>query len=256
MRRQSLSLVLPYFNEEDYLARTLASIAAQTDRDFKLIMVDNASTDGSERVARGALAALAPSQVIWLFEDRPGKIHALRKGTGAANGDIVATLDADTIYPPDYVARIRREFAADMGLAAVLAFGRPAGMKRAAPMQRLHAALWPRKCHTGGYGQAFRRDLLVAAGGFDAERWPFVLEDHEIVHRIARHGTLAHPADHVCHPSDRRSDRSDCSWTVWERIQYKLLPDFAMKRFFYAYLAKRFTERGLSNIRLRSKAWS
>lgn len=252
----SVSLVLPYFNEERYLSATLTSIAAQHDRDFELILVDNGSTDESDAVAHRACVAMGTIAVAWLREDEPGKIHALRTGIAAARGAIVATLDADTLYPKDYVARIRRAFAADGSVAAALAIPRPVGADRASLKQRLQFRLWPRKCHTGGYGQAFRRDLLAAAGGFDVTRWPFVLEDHEIVHRVARLGTLAYSADHVCHPSDRRTDRSDCSWTLGERVLYKLLPGVAMERFFYGYLAERFKRRGLSNLRLRKKTWS
>ena len=246
-------MVLPYFNEDRYLAATLASLAAQTDPDFTLILVDNGSTDDSARIAREACPAF--TQVVLLCENEPGKIHALRTGIAAAAGDVVATVDADTLYPPEYVARIRREFAADPRTAMVLAFGRPSAAARASAKQRVDVFLWPTKCHTGGFGQAFRRDLLHAAGGFDARRWPFVLEDHEIVHRITPFGRLDYAADHVCHPSDRRADRSGCNWTLWERIQYKLLPGFAMERFFYGYLARRFARRGLSNLRLRDKTW-
>jgi glycosyltransferase involved in cell wall biosynthesis len=255
MPSPSLSLVLPYFNEERYLASTLASLAAQTDRDFTLILVDNGSTDTSEQVARTACEALSDIAVLWLHEREPGKIHALRMGIAAASGEIVATIDADTLYPPEYVSRVRRAFAADSRVAMALAFGRPAGIARASAKNWVDVRLWPRKCHTGGFGQAFRRDLLAAAGGFDGARWPFVLEDHEIVHRMARLGRLAYAADHVCHPSDRRADRSACNWSRWERIQYKLLPQFAMERFFYGYLARRFARRGLSNLRLRDKTW-
>lgn len=256
MTDPAISLVLPYFNERDYLAATLASLAAQSDRGFELIMVDNDSTDDSDRVAREACRAIGDVAVIWLRENEPGKIHALRTGVAAASGEIVATLDADTIYPVDYVARVRRLFAAGPGVAAVLAFNRAVGSNRATLRQWVHARLWPRKCHTGGFGQAFRRDLLDAVGGFDAVRWPFVLEDHEIVHRVARLGRLVYSAEHVCHPSDRRADRSGCNWTLWERIQYKLLPGFAMEGFFYGYLARRFARRGLSNLRLREKTWA
>ena len=254
MTAPSISLVLPYFNEESFLAATLASIGAQVDRDFELILIDNGSTDDSVQVARAACEVMGDVPVVWLYEDSPGKSRALRTGVAAARGGIVATLDADTIYPPEYVSRVRGAFAGRQ-VAAALAFGRPAGEGRATHKQRLEARLWPGKCHTGGFGQAFRRDLLDAAGGFDFERWPFVLEDHEIIHRIARLGRLAYSADHVCHPSDRRTDRSGCNWRLWERVQYKLLPAFAMERFFYGYLADRFARRGLSNLRLRDKTW-
>ena len=249
-----ISLVLPYYNEEAYLGATLATLAEQTDRQFELILVDNASSDRSAEIAAGAQALMPDVRVRLLEEPRPGKLNALATGVAAATGEIVATLDADTIYPPAYVGRMRALF--EDGVVAVLAFGRPPGSAgKASQLQRFYAALLPGKCHTGGYGDAFRHDALVRAGGFDLSRWPFVLEDHEIVHRIGRLGRLAYAADHVCFPSERRSDRSGCSWTVGERILYKFLPDSLMDWFFYRYLAQRFERRGLSNLRLRDKNW-
>lgn len=252
-----LTLVMPYYNEAGYITRTLRSIAQQTDRRFQMILVNNASTDESEQLAREACRSMSDIAVQFLSEDHPGKIFALRTGLAEAATPYVATMDADTIYPPDYVARILREFAARKGVAAVLAFDRPAGAETllATSRQRLFADYFPGKCHTGGFGQAFDRIMLEQCGGFASDLWPYVLEDHEIIHRIGKLGSLAYAPDHVCSPSDRRSDRSDCSWTTFERIAYKLMPAARMDWFFYAFLANRFERRGLRNIKLRDQAW-
>ena len=60
------SVVIPYFNERDYLPATLASLYTQDMRAFRLILVDNASTDGSGALAReiaGANSALEALQL-------------------------------------------------------------------------------------------------------------------------------------------------------------------------------------------------
>jgi hypothetical protein len=137
----------------------------------------------------------------------------------------------------------------------VLAFGQSPGEQYAPASRWLQAGLFPGKCLTGGFGQAFRRAMLERAGGFDPERWPFVLEDHEIVHRMVGQGPLAYARAHVCYPSDRRMDRSGCSWNLTERVLYKALPEAAMEWFFYRFLARRFERRGLRNIKLRDQAW-
>lgn len=250
----TISLVLPFYNEEDYLPATLAALAGQSDRDFELILVDNGSTDRSAQIAGGAGALMPDIPVRTIEEKRPGKIHALMTGIAAASGDIVATLDADTIYPPAYVARVRALLGD--GAVAALAFVLPPGSEEyASPLQRLYADLLPRKCHTGGAGEAFVRAALERAGGFDPARWPYVLEDHEIVHRVEKLGRLAYAPEHVCFASDRRSDRSDCSWSRGERILYKLVPAGLMDWFFYGFLGRRFERRGLANLRLRGKSW-
>ena len=252
-----LTLVMPYYNEAGYITPTLHSIAQQTDRRFQLVLVNNASTDESEQLARKACQSMTDIAVQFLDENQPAKIFALQTGLAEAGTAYVATLDADTIYPPDYVARILREFAAGEGVAAVLAFDHLAGVEglQATSRQRLFADYFPSKCHTGGFGQAFDRAMLEECGGVDPERWPYVLEDHEIIHRIGKLGSLAYAPDHICAPSDRRSDRSDCSWTTFERIAYKLMPAARMDWFFYSFLTKRFERRGLRNIKLRDQAW-
>lgn len=256
MSEPLITLVLPYYNEADYLPATLASLAAQSDRRFRLVLVDNNSTDSSAGLARDGSAAMPDIGVEFLTEAQPGKIFALRTGIASVRTPWLATLDADTIYPPNYVARILREVAAQPPAVCVLAFGLPAGAPETASSRlRFYADFLPRKCHTGGYGQAFNTAALAEAGGFDPQRWPFVLEDHEIIHRMLGQGTLAYAIDHVCYPSDRRSDRSDCSWTVLERVLYKLMPQRWMDWFFYSFLAQRFSRRGLSNIKLRDQQW-
>lgn len=253
-----LSCVLCYYNERDYLADTIASLAAQSDRRFELVLVDNGSTDGSEQLARETARAMPDIAVSFLREDTPGKIFALARGTRAGAAPYIATLDADTIYPPEYIANVLKHFTSSAGASAVMAFGLSPASGRARPSARLRlfARFLPRKCHTGGYGQAFSRVALERVGGFDPVRWPHVLEDHEIVHRVQMHGPLVYDARHVCFPSDRRSDRSGCSWTLGERIVYKLMPNFAMGWFFYTLLASRFEKRGLNNVRLRAKTWN
>lgn len=252
---QRLTLVLPYYNEAGFIGDTLASLAAQTCRDFALVLVDNNSADGGAAKARAACAAMSDIPVRFLHEAEPGKLHALRTGLAKAETALVGTIDADTHFPPEYVARILYLFDRQPGTAMAIAFnvGEDRSRRRCRKLQHVQARLFPRKAHGGGTCQAFDRRMFDAAGGFDPARWPFVLEDHEIVHAVGKLGTIAWSPDHVCHASERRSDRSDCSWTVFERVLYKLLPDRAMDWFFYRFLARRFERRGLVNMRLREQ---
>tara|TARA_B100000378_G_scaffold42955_2_gene32246 strand:+ start:8067 stop:8852 length:786 start_codon:yes stop_codon:yes gene_type:complete len=252
---EPLTIVLCFYNEERWIGRTLASLAAQTDRRFSLVLVDNGSTDGSVAAVRAALSHVSDIEVRLLTEPQPGKIHALRTGTMAATGRYVATVDADTVYPPHYVATLLGLFEDRPDASCAIAFGLPAkgvGGWRHSKL-RLFAHALPRKCHSGGYGQTFHRTKLLDCGGFDARRWPFVLEDHEIVHRIAAAGPILYHRDLYCFPSDRRSDRSAVSWSLGERIAYKLWPAAGMMGFFHRILASRFAARKADNLALRNQ---
>ena len=114
-RKQSshyfISIVIPAFNEEKFLAKTLQSLGSQTYQDFELIVVDNNSGDKTREIAENFGAKV-------VFESRRGVGWARQAGFQAAKGKIIATTDADTILPQDWLERIVREFQKDKNLAA------------------------------------------------------------------------------------------------------------------------------------------
>lgn len=256
MKDVAITIVLPFYNEEAYLERTVRSLLAQSERSFVLRLIDNASTDESPAIARRL--AQEDARIELHAEQRPGKINALQTGTGNIATPFVTSADADTYYPTDHLAGLLRKFEREPNATCAMVFGLDGEGRQSAKRirSRVYAALLPRKCHTGGFGQAFRTDALISSGGYDPEIWPWVLEDHEIVHRVTRTGTIAYFPVQYCLPSPRREVRSDCSWSRTERILYKLLPKFAMDWFFYHFLAPRLKRRGLNNTQLRLQPWS
>ncbi|MEB3415419.1 glycosyltransferase family 2 protein [Alteriqipengyuania sp. WL0013] len=257
MAEPRITFVLPFYNEADFIADTLASLAAQACGDFELVLVDNGSTDGSVAIAKAELDRSPRLRGRFVSEPSPGKTNALVAGMAVATHEFVGTLDADTFYPPDYVERLLAAFDANPDAAMVIGINTGSDQRRSqvSPSKRMQIALWPRKCHGGGCAQAFRRDALEQAGGFDPARWPFVLEDHEIVCRVREYGGIAYDPRLVCRASDRRSDRSDAHWNRLERLLYKLVPAGRESWFFDKFLRRRFAKRGLSNLQLRNQAW-
>jgi glycosyltransferase involved in cell wall biosynthesis len=255
-----LTVLLPYFNEREWLGRTVDSLVNQSDSRFRLILIDNASTDGSETEAHAKVAALG-ERVQFLQVAQPGKTHALAAALRHVQTPYVATCDADTIYPSGYVANILAAFAEDPEVVAVMAIDLYADANEAVSRRRIARILRkarkrPGHCHTGGYGQAFRTAALRAAGGFDPARWPYVLEDHEIIHRVLQFGKGRYAPDHYCHPSARRKDRRSVSWTWCERVVYHFTPRSAMDWFFHSFLARRLRERNGHSQALREKSWT
>lgn len=254
------SVVIPYFNEIDYLPKTLAALLAQDFHSFQLILVDNASTDGSGDLARSLLRD-ARVPVVHLHEPRPGKINALECGIARVDTPFVATCDADTFYPPHYLRRCDEVFhAAGPDVVAVMAVDLTAPPTAGRPRRRqrkklLWSRIFTRQALTGGFGQSFRTQALRAVGGFSAARWPYVLEDHEIMQRLFKIGRSRYDFDLWCIPSARRADRTAADWTLLERRLYRYLPYRFKDWFFYSFLAKRFAARNLGHLALRRKTW-
>ena len=254
------SVVLPVFNEADYLPQTLASLAAQ-DAPFRLILIDNGSTDGCIDDARRQIAAAGMTATI-LSEARPGQVHALRRGLAEVATEFVAICDADTLYPPHYLSAATRLFDAQgtacVAACAWLAPERPGRLRRLArAAHRLGAArLMPRQNHTSGAAQTFRSAALAAAGSYDPAIWPYVLKDHELMHRVLQRGRQAYAADLWCISSERRADRRKVRWTRAERIRYHLTPFARQPHFFHGWLAPRFAGRGQADTVLRDQSWA
>lgn len=251
------TVMIPFFNERDYLAETIASLAKQT-LPFTLILVDNGSTDDSAAVAEAACRAHRLDYLL-MTEATPGKVAALRAGLGWVRSRWVATCDADTVYPAHYL-EAAQAILERPGTVVAGAYFVPPAMGRiahAAEARRFLTAtrLFPRQCHAGGAGQAFCTQTLRAVGGFDRSRWNYVLEDHEIIHRMMRHGTMGYSEAMWCVPSLRERDRDSIRWTLFERLLYSAAAPVAGDWFFYRFLAKRLSRRRLSSHRIRERQY-
>lgn len=111
-RLPGVSVVIPVKDDARYLRRCLAALAAQTSKPREIIVVDNGSRDGSRRVARRFGARL-------LRERCRGIPATASRGYDAARFPVIARLDADSLPPADWIARIENAFAADTRLAAL-----------------------------------------------------------------------------------------------------------------------------------------
>lgn len=249
------TVVVPFFNERDALGATLHSLAAQT-LPFRLVLVDNGSTDGSAHFAAALVAQLRLDAAL-IHEPMPGKVSALASGIAAVRTVYVATCDADTWYPPDYLERATALL--DGGYGTVHAATAYFMVDKAAPVSNLFRAvhqlaaswLFPFQCHSGGAGQVFLTESLRRVGGFDPARWNYVLEDHEIMGRLSVLGKVQSAYRFCCLPSSRPRNRASVRWTLADRIRYHLTSRLQQPQYFARYLASRLAARGLSSESLR-----
>lgn len=256
------SVVVPYYNEANgFLAATLHSLLAQTARPLTLILVDNNSNDGSGAIARALTDGIEGVEVIHILEPLPGQVHALEAGIKQASTPFIAICDADTVYPPHYLDQAAKLFdAGGPKLVGVMAMSVGADPSTFRARLKRHKGLFVSRflrgqAHTGGYGHCFRLSALQASGGYGTQFWPYVLFDHELIHRVLKQGRIAYSPQLYCQSSDRRTDRANVNWTLFERLLYHVTP-FALKDwFFYKFLSQRFAARGMVQTALRQRNW-
>jgi glycosyltransferase involved in cell wall biosynthesis len=110
-----VSILLPVFNGEPFLAAALASLLGQTHPDFEIIAIDDGSTDASLETLRAAQQHDHRIRIV--TRENRGLVATLNEGLQLARGRFVARMDADDIAYPERLAAQLAAFAANPGAA-------------------------------------------------------------------------------------------------------------------------------------------
>jgi len=110
-----VSVIIPTYNRADYLPQALQSVFDQTLDPFEVIVVDDGSTDNTTDVVR----AFEPRVRYFRHDHNKGVSAARNSGLEAAQGEIIAWLDADDLWEPDFLATLIPLLAADPRLDGV-----------------------------------------------------------------------------------------------------------------------------------------
>jgi glycosyltransferase involved in cell wall biosynthesis len=193
-----LSFVVPAYNEEAYLPACLESILAQTrelGEPVEIIVVNNASTDGTREVALG----YAGVRVV--DEPHKGLTFARQAGFAASTGELIANVDSDSRLPPGWVEQVLTTFAAE---PKVVALSGPFVYYDLTPRQRVSVQVfyavafavyvvnrWVLRAGSMVQGGNFvlRRQALEQIGGFNTAI-AFYGEDTDIARRMSRVGQV------------------------------------------------------------------
>ncbi len=112
MNPKKVSIIISAHNEAENITRTLAAVSALTYPDFEIIVVDNASTDGTSEVVRKF-----GGPVKLLQQPRKGVQFAREMGRQAATGELIAFVDAVCLPSPSWLTRAVADL--DEGFVAV-----------------------------------------------------------------------------------------------------------------------------------------
>jgi len=210
----SVSVIVPAYNAAAFLAETVASVLAQTYRDFELLIVDDGSRDETATIA-AALAAANPDRVRLLRHAggaNRGVSASRNLGIHEARGKWVAFLDADDVWHPEKLARqipfmeAMPDCALSYTQAVILREGR--GDRFMPGVEELGTVLPPEPRVVLFHiilvlvnyifsTVVVRRDALLEIGGF-VENLPFQSEDRILVAMVAARHRIARCPEVLC----------------------------------------------------------
>lgn len=114
MNHPSVSVVIPNYNYGIFLAQAIDSVLAQTYPNIEIIVIDDGSTDASEKVLDNY-----GDKIRWFKQTNGGVSRARNRGISESGGDFIAFLDADDIWLPEKIERQLKLFADDSEIGLV-----------------------------------------------------------------------------------------------------------------------------------------
>lgn len=187
------SIIVPVYNRPGEISDLLESLAAQSDRGFEAVIVEDGSTVPCGNVCR-AYEGKVPLQ--YFFKDNEGRSPARNYGMDRARGDYFVFVDSDCILPPGYIASLRKALEENYSPC----FGGPDDAHASfSPLQKAINVSMTSLLTTGGirggkvsmekftprtFNMGFSREVYAKVGGFRE----MFSEDIDMSTRIRRAG--------------------------------------------------------------------
>ena len=238
-----ISVLMPVYNAERYLAQAVESVLAQTLGDFEFIIINDGSTDRSEEILRGFAAR--DSRIRLISRPNTGYVVALNEGLGQACGEFIARMDADDVCLPRrferQIAFLRQhpKVALVGGRVEIIDEAGRLIIRPRVPLDNdaLQRALLEGKNLIGHPTVMVRRQTMLDCGGYNVDACP--AEDLDMWLRVGEVGEVANVPELILkyrqharsvsatqHDVQVRNTRLACE-RAWQRrgVQGALSPD-------------------------------
>lgn len=201
-RSPRISVIVPAYNEANYLSRCLSSLKRQrTKTPYEIIVVDNNSTDSTAKIAKRFGVRVVNEKI-------PGVCAARQRGLKNAKGSIIVSTDADANFPIDWLTRIETVLTSDQAVVGVGGAIRYVDAPRWAPFwtgglfgaSYLSYRIFSQPFYISACNLAFKRsafhgyNLKLNQGG----------DELEVLRQLRQRGTVVFDLNNVVETSSRR----------------------------------------------------
>jgi glycosyltransferase involved in cell wall biosynthesis len=221
----NVTAVIPVRNRADLISRALESVASQTYPAEEIIVVDDASTDGTSDIVMNLAKTINNLRLITLKEN-VGAAEARNVGIQQAKGDLIAFLDSDDRWYPEKLEKQLNEFRSDDDVVAVFSGSvviNDDSSFRYTPRSDITPIILYHSNALGTLSSAvISKKALVQIGGFD--RLLPSCQDWDLYIRLARLGKFRVVQQALIEYSDVTNDRisrNKSSVFIGHNIVYK-----------------------------------
>lgn len=102
---KKISVIMPAYNVEPYIGRCLKSLEAQCLKDFEVIIVNDGSTDGTEKIILNYMSD-SSLDIKYIYQKNAGQGYARNEALGQALGEYIAFIDSDDYVDSDYLREL------------------------------------------------------------------------------------------------------------------------------------------------------
>jgi cellulose synthase/poly-beta-1,6-N-acetylglucosamine synthase-like glycosyltransferase/spore germination protein YaaH/peptidoglycan/xylan/chitin deacetylase (PgdA/CDA1 family) len=189
-----VSVIIPAYNEENVICKTVHSLLQSTLENFEIIAVDDGSTDGTYRRLQDSFSENPRVRIFSI--PNSGKSAALNYGIKKSSADVIITLDADTVFLPDTIEKLTAPFS-DPNIGAVAGNAKVGNRVNYLTCCQAVEYITSQNLERRGYDLmnsipvvpgavgAWRRNVVIEAGGFSEQT---LAEDADLTFSVIRAG--------------------------------------------------------------------
>ena len=196
--QSSITVLMLCWNHSQFLQKAIYSLTEQSDKNFDVVFLDNASSDGSEELAKTLFSACGLDAKVLTNDSPCGISFNLNRLLSQTKSDIVCVISSDDWYDREYVAEVRKASenypcsslfypkAYHYDDERNLVSNRPEG-------EFLSGNLWDYTRNLnwkfGIVGLAYRRLHLLKVGAWDEQ---MIAEDNDLLFRLSKGNVFIH----------------------------------------------------------------